>query len=301
MRRVIPIAAMAALVPAAAWAHVTVAPREAKPGVEQQYTVRVPTEGQVATTSVYLEVPEGLTVTDVPHPEGATHEVKKDGNRIIAITWTKEIPPKQRAEFVFKATNPAAEGQITWKVQQRFADGTSRPWTPGTKLTNTPAPPPPPRGAAAATPQTGGHAAAGHQATPPAGVAAEIDKWLSGYDAAFNAKDLDKLGSFYLPDATIYEGGGIDNGWAAYRDGHLGPELKAFENLQFAHTNRQIQVLGDGTSAYAVSQYTLKAKMGERTIDAGGLETLVLVKGADGAWKIRHSHTSSRPRRPPQK
>jgi ketosteroid isomerase-like protein/uncharacterized protein YcnI len=283
------MAAMAALVPAIAWAHVSVAPREAKPGIEQQYTVRVPTEGQVATTSVYLEIPEGVTVTDVSHPEGATHELKKSGNRIVGITWTKEIPPKQRAEFMFKATNPPAEGQITWKAQQRFADGTSRDWTPGTKLTNTPAAPPTP----AAAP------VGGHQ-TPATGEVAAIEKWLAEYDAAFNAKDLDKLGSFYHPDVTIYEGGGIDNGWAKYRDGHLGPELKAFENLQFAHTGRQVHLLGDGKTAYAISQYTLKAKMAERVIDSGGLETLVLVKGADGAWKIRHSHTSSRPRRPPQ-
>lgn len=294
------MAAMAALVPAIAWAHVSVAPREAKPGIEQQYTVRVPTEGQVATTSVYLEIPEGVTVTDVSHPEGGTHEIKKSGTRIVGITWTKEIPPTQRAEFAFKATNPPAEGQITWKAQQRFADGTSREWTPGTKLTNTPAPPTPSGGTASTAAQTGGHAA-GQHATASSGEAAVIEKWLSEYDAAFNAKDLQKLGTFYLPDATIYEGGGIDNGWASYRDGHLGPELKAFENLQFAHTNRQIHVLGDGRTAYAVSQYTLKAKMGERDVDSGGLETLVLVKGADGAWKIRHSHTSSRPRRPPQK
>ena len=143
---------------------------------------------------------------------------------------------------------------------------------------------------------------AGSQASPmPAsGEVAAIEKWLAEYDAAFNAKDLQKLGTFYHPDVTIYEGGGIDHGWAAYRDGHLGPELKAFENLQFGHSNRQIHVLGDGKAAYAVSQYSLKAKMGERAVDSGGLETLVLVKGADGAWKIRHSHTSSRPRRPPQ-
>ncbi len=131
--------------------------------------------------------------------------------------------------------------------------------------------------------------------------ASEVDRiatWLDGYDAAFNAKDLTKLGSFYHPDVTIYEGGGVDNGWAAYRDHHLGPELKAFENLQFGHTERKIHVLADGTTAYVTSQYFLKAKMGERVIDGGGLETLVLVKGAGGAWQIRHSHTSSRPRRP---
>lgn len=125
-----------------------------------------------------------------------------------------------------------------------------------------------------------------------------IERWLDGYDAAFLAKDLAKLGSFYHPDVTIYEGGGINNGWADYRDHHLGPELKAFENLEFGHTERKVQVLGDGTTAYVTSLYFIKAKMGERTLDSGGLETLVLLKGTDGAWKIRHSHTSSRPRRP---
>lgn len=282
MRRFIVLAASFVIVPTLAFAHVTVAPREAKPGVEQQYTVRVPTEGQVATTSVYLEVPDGVTVVDVPHPEGATHEVKKDGNRIVGITWTKEIPPKQRAEFLFKATNPASSGQITWKIQQRFADGKVSNWTPGTKLTDTPATAPP---------------ASQSQAT---GEGAAIERWLGEYDVAFNAKDLEKLGTFYHQDVTIYEGGGVNNGWADYRDHHLGPELKAFQNLQFSHSNRKVQVLGDGRTAYVTSNYTIKAKMGEREIDSGGLETLVLVKGADGAWKIRHSHTSSRPRRPAQ-
>lgn len=237
-----------------------------------------------------------VTVIDVPRPEGATHDVKKDGNRIVSITWTKEIAPKQAAEFVFTAKNPAAVGQIAWKVQQRFADGKSSNWTPATELTETPATPASPGPAPAAVPSAG-HAAMGHQMAPPTGEAAVIERWLAEYDAAFNAKDLTKLGTYYHPDVTIYEGGGIDNGWAKYRDGHLGPELKAFENLQFGHADRQIHVLGDGRTAYVVSTYSLKAKMGERAIDSGGLETLVLVKGADGAWKIRHSHTSSRPRR----
>jgi uncharacterized protein YcnI len=296
MKKASILAAVLVAAPALAFAHVSVAPRESKPGAEQPYTVRVPTEGQTATTSVYLEVPAGMTITDVSQAEGATYEVKKDGNRIVAITWTKEIPPRQRAEFVFTAINPAAEGQMTWNVQQRFADGKASNWTPGTKLTNTPAA----ATAAPAATATGGHSAPGQQARAAAGEAAAIEKWLAQYDVAFNAKDLEKLGTFYHPEVTIYEGGGIDNGWASYRDGHLGPELKAFENLQFGHTDRKINVLGDGTTAYAISRYTLKAKMGERAIDSGGLETLVLVKGADGAWKIRHSHTSSRPRRPPQ-
>ena len=136
-------------------------------------------------------------------------------------------------------------------------------------------------------------------AQPSNPEAARIEQWLTAYDAAFNAKDLEKLASFYHPDVTIYEGGGIDNGWADYRDTHLGPELKAFENLQFGHTDRKIHVLGDGTTAYVTSVYSIKAKMGERMLDSGGLETLVLIKDASGAWKIRHTHTSARARRPP--
>lgn len=162
MRRFSVLAALFVAVPGLAVAHVSISPREAKPGAQQQYTVRVPTEGQVATTSIYLQVPEGIIVTEVPHPEGANHEVKKDGDRIIAITWTKEIPPKQSAQFLFTARNPAAAGQITWKVQQRFADGTSRDWTPGTKLTDTPATAVAPA-AAPANMQADVHTPAGYQ------------------------------------------------------------------------------------------------------------------------------------------
>ena len=128
---------------------------------------------------------------------------------------------------------------------------------------------------------------------------AAVEAWLKTYDAAFLSKDLDRLAAFYHPDVTIYEGTGINNGWADYRDRHLGPELKAFSNLQFAHSEVKVTMMPGGQSAYATSRYTIKAKMGERVLDSGGLETLVLVKGADGNWKIRHSHTSSRPRRPP--
>ena len=128
--------------------------------------------------------------------------------------------------------------------------------------------------------------------------AAVVTAWLGTYDAAFNAKDLEKLATFYHPDVTIYEGAGINNGWADYRDRHLGPELKEFQNLQFAHSDTKVTVLPGGQSAYATSRYTLKAKMGQRDIDSEGLATYVLLKGANGAWQIRHSHTSSRARRP---
>jgi uncharacterized protein (TIGR02246 family) len=128
--------------------------------------------------------------------------------------------------------------------------------------------------------------------------AQKIAEWLKGYDAAFLAKDLDKLATFYHPDVTIYEGAGMNDGWADYRDRHLGPELKMFDNLEFGHSNRRVHLLGD-RAAIAISEYFIKAKMKDRTLDNIGRETLVLERQNDGSWKIRHSHTSGRAR--PQK
>lgn len=120
--------------PAAASAHVTVSPRESRPGAEETYTVRVPTEGQVTTTKAVLEVPDGVTVVDVAPRNGVMHEEKRDGTRIVTITWTREIKPKEAGLFVFTATNPSAGTQITWKVRQHFADAKVSDWTPATKL-----------------------------------------------------------------------------------------------------------------------------------------------------------------------
>jgi ketosteroid isomerase-like protein len=126
-------------------------------------------------------------------------------------------------------------------------------------------------------------------------AAAGIAQWLGSYDRAFVAKDLDRLATFYHPDVTIFEGGGVNLGWADYRDHHLGPELREFEGLEFGHENVTSHLLGpDGRTAYVTAEYRLRARVTQRDVDSAGLETLILVKGDDGAWKIRHSHTSSR-------
>ena len=108
-------------------AHVTVVPRESQAGADQRYTVRVPTEGQVATTSVELEVPADMTIVEVVRGDGYAFETRREGARIVAITWKRDIAPRQSAEFVFIARNPKA-AQVAWKAHQRFADGTSADW-----------------------------------------------------------------------------------------------------------------------------------------------------------------------------
>ena len=126
----------------------------------------------------------------------------------------------------------------------------------------------------------------------------DIKQWLTSYEAAFSSKDLTRLAAFYHPDVTIYEGGSVNTGWADYRDHHLGPELEEMQSPTFSRSNVSVHMLDkEGRAAYVTSEYRLKTRLKDRDIDATGLETLIVVKGADGAWKIRHSHTSSR-RRP---
>jgi uncharacterized protein YcnI len=197
MRRFATIAAIVLAGPSVAFAHVSVRPRESKPGMEERYTVRVPTEGNVATTHVRLEIPAGVTVLEVIPQEGATFETDQQAERIIAITWKKEIPPKAAAEFAFRARNPSS-GDIVWKAHQHFADRTAADWIGAVGE----------RRPAAVTKLIAG-AGAGEQ-QPSDGSAATIEAWLKSYDAAFLAKDLDKRAAFYHPDVTIYEGGGIN-------------------------------------------------------------------------------------------
>lgn len=107
-----------------AQAHVRVLPAESQSGAKQVYTVRVPTEGNVATIAVVLDVPEGVSVNSAQ----GQPEITKRGGRTVSITWKTEIPPGQSQVFTFEATNPASGQQIVWKAHQHYADGSTRDW-----------------------------------------------------------------------------------------------------------------------------------------------------------------------------
>ena len=124
-------AALVVLIPAVARGHVTIWPRESTAGATEKYVVRVPTEGKVATTGAELEVPDGVTVETLAMPAGWKYEVKRQGERIVAIAWHVDIKPGEFAEFAFVARNPRDRSQIVWTLRQRFADGTVNDWTNG--------------------------------------------------------------------------------------------------------------------------------------------------------------------------
>ena len=139
MTRTVSCTLAAMLFATAAHAHVSVRPREAKLGATETYIVRVPTEGKVATTSVELDIPIGVAVESVEPAEGVKAEMKRDGGRVVSITWTVTIDPGANREFTFKAKNPSEGAEIAWKAHQRYADGTSSEWV-GAAGTRQPAP-----------------------------------------------------------------------------------------------------------------------------------------------------------------
>jgi uncharacterized protein YcnI len=118
--RLCSVVGLALLVPAAAQAHVSIWPRESAQGATERYTVRVPTEGKVTTVGADLEVPAGVVV-----------EVKRQGERIVGISWKMDIKPGEFMEFGFVARNPHEGSQLVWTLRQRFADGTVTDWTNG--------------------------------------------------------------------------------------------------------------------------------------------------------------------------
>jgi uncharacterized protein YcnI len=115
---------MAMLVSASAQAHVRVLPFQSKTGAQQTYTMKVPTEGKVTTTSVDLEIPVGVSVISIAD----SAQTKKVDGRITNITWKTEIAPEQSKDFNFVAINPKTDQDMAWKAHQHYADGTSRDW-----------------------------------------------------------------------------------------------------------------------------------------------------------------------------
>lgn len=150
--------------------------------------------------------------------------------------------------------------------------------------------------AAAVVLGTGGVFAQQHADDRTAGSDAERDvaAVLEAVFSATEAGDFAALDELYAgDDLTIVEGAGLDRGWAEYRDHHLKPELEEFEEFSYAPRNIEVQVAGDW--AWALFEYDLMIKVGEREIDRVGRGTAVFERRGE-RWVVRHMQTANRPR-----
>lgn len=123
--------ALVAVVPALA--HVTVKPGEVATATYQVFTVSVPNEKDVSTTSVKLLIPEDITSVTPTKKPGWNITTEKSGSgddsRDTAISWTDgDIADGLRDEFTFSAKTPSSPTELKWKAYQTYADGTVVSW-----------------------------------------------------------------------------------------------------------------------------------------------------------------------------
>jgi uncharacterized protein YcnI len=106
MGKRVAISALVTLSAASLSAHVMVSPTQSKTGATQKYELRVHNEAKVAATSVELEIPDGVTVTDIAKSASGTSTTKKSGDRITSITWQVDVQPTKYIALPFTAKNP---------------------------------------------------------------------------------------------------------------------------------------------------------------------------------------------------
>lgn len=116
-------------------AHIMVSPPQSKAGAAQKYEVRVHNEAKIAATSIDLEIPDGVTVTEIARPAAGAFTTQKARDRITAITWQVEVQPTKYLALPFTATNPGAAAELHWNLREHLADGSVVDWSdkPGAK------------------------------------------------------------------------------------------------------------------------------------------------------------------------
>lgn len=114
-------------------AHVVVNPKTSTPGAWETYTMKVPSEKEVATTKVTLKIPSKFEFVSYQPIPGWKFSETKDANGVVtSVTWSAEkegILAGQFQQFVFMAKNPDAEVNGAWDAYQYYKDGSIVEWT----------------------------------------------------------------------------------------------------------------------------------------------------------------------------
>jgi uncharacterized protein YcnI len=114
-------------------AHVTVKPAEVVTAGFQTFTVSVPNEKDIPTTSVKLVIPEGLAHISPTQKSGWKIAVDKTDATVKSITWQGgTINVDMRDEFTFSAQVPDKATELQWKAYQTYSDGTVVSWDQAT-------------------------------------------------------------------------------------------------------------------------------------------------------------------------
>ncbi len=114
-------------------AHVSVKPATSQPGAWETYTIKIPSEKEIATTKVTLKVPEGVELMQYqPTPDWKITTEKDSAGKVSSITWDATgagINAGQFQMFNFVAHNPEKDMDVAWDAFQYYKDGSIVEWT----------------------------------------------------------------------------------------------------------------------------------------------------------------------------
>ncbi|WP_394555752.1 nuclear export factor GLE1 (plasmid) [Priestia aryabhattai] len=113
-------------------AHVVVYPQEATQGSYEKFTVRVPSEKDIPTTKVKIEIPKDVEVSRFEPMEGWKYDIQKDSSGLItSVTWTatgEGLSSTEFGEFNMQGKVGDKAKKIVWKAYQTYKDGSTVAW-----------------------------------------------------------------------------------------------------------------------------------------------------------------------------
>ena len=125
MRRVLAAAVLALLVPAAAGAHVTIAPPFVEAGIDTEITFETPNERPPhATTTLAMTVPAGITVVSASAPTGWLATVSGS-----TVTWSGgSIENRDAVAFPMRIVARVDPGTYPFAAVQTYDDDATVEW-----------------------------------------------------------------------------------------------------------------------------------------------------------------------------
>jgi ketosteroid isomerase-like protein len=130
-------------------------------------------------------------------------------------------------------------------------------------------------------------AARAADASPPATPAAAVE----AFQAALVAKNREAALALLDPKVVIFESGGAELSRDDYASHHLGADMEFVAATQTEITSRESGA--NGEVAWVLTRSKTIGTFRGKEISSVGTETMLLVRGAKGAWRIVHIHWSS--------
>ena len=129
-------------------------------------------------------------------------------------------------------------------------------------------------------------------ATTNSPVVAPIAAVVAAYQAAMEARSIEKLAMVFDTDLVVLEGTHKNVNWVDYRDNHIGPEMREWSDFKVLETRITDSVTG-ARFAYVVVESKYRITSEDNAVVVAAAETLMLKMSA-GPWRIRHLHYSGK-------